>query len=809
MSNFLDWLLPTNFMPHGHCYLWRTDVLWLHVGSDALIAASYYAIPVALVYFVRQRRSVLPYWWVAGLFATFIFLCGTTHLMNIWTVWHPDYVVDGLIKLATGLVSAATAVLVFTALPQALALRTPIELQAEVGARTGELVAANLRLRDEIAARERTEAALRASEIRFRATFENAAVGIAHVAPDGRWLMVNEVLCRITGYAHPELLTRTFADITHPSDIEKDWEQARRLLAGEIDAYSMEKRYIRRDGSSIWAVLTASLVRNADGSPAYFISIVDDISQRKRIESELQEKQYRTQLAFEASRAATWVVDFTRGSLEQFDERARELAGLNENRSEWPAGTFCSLLTPQDREKMLAAQAATRAAPGPGPTVEYRIVRTDGEPRWLQGTGIIERDHEGQPCRFIGVSIDITERKQLETQLRLSVDQLGEANSRKDHFLATLAHELRNPLAPIANGVQIIKRSPSPQTLERTIEMMERQIAHVVRLVDDLIDVSRVTHGKARLRREPLALAPLVSDALESSWTAAESSRLQSILDAPERPVLVAGDRDRLTQVFSNILANAAKYTRGEGKVWVSVTAEGSHAVVRIRDTGIGIPPEELESIFEMFSQLREPGYGESGLGIGLALVHQLVALHGGSVEARSEGAGRGSEFIVRLPLLADDTAQVAPSEPQVPSAVVGRPRRILVVDDNADCAESLAALLRLMGHEVREAADGVAAIDAAQAFQPHIIFMDIGLPRMSGLEATQRIHALRLPVTPLVVALTGWGQEIDRERSRRAGAAYHLTKPIDQQALQSVLRFAEQAVPGAKPRATSWQPLS
>jgi PAS domain S-box-containing protein len=804
MSNFLNWLLPSDFMPHGHCYLWRADVLWLHVGSDALIAASYYAIPLALAYFLRGRRAVLPYWWVPGLFATFIFLCGTTHLMNIWTVWHPDYVVDGLIKLATGVVSAATAVLVFAYLPQGMALRTPIQLQAEVAARTAELLDANVRLRDEIAARERTEAALRDSEIRFRATFENAAVGIGHVAPDGRWLLVNEVLCRITGYSAAELLCRTFAEITHPNDVERDWKQARTLLSGVIDAYAMEKRYIRKDGSDVWIMLTVSLVRKADGAPDYFIAIVDDISHRKRIEAQLQEKQFRTQLALEASRAATWSFDYASGAGEHFDARACELAGLDAAQRDWPAGTFCRLLHPDDRARMLEAQAATRKSSGPGPTVEYRITDTRGESRWLQGTGIVEPDAEGYPLRFIGVSIDITERKRLEQQLRLSIERLGEANSRKDHFLATLAHELRNPLAPIANGVQIIKRSPPAGVVNSTVAMMERQITHVVRLVDDLIDVSRVTHGKARLHKVPLALGPLLREALEASWTSADAERLEFVLDQPAEAVRVEGDRDRLTQVFSNILANAAKYTPGSGKVWVSVTCEGDEAVVRIRDTGIGIPPDALESVFEMFSQLREPGYGEGGLGIGLALVQQLVLLHGGSVEARSEGLGRGSEFIVWLPLLGEfsgaERARDAASPAALPAA---RPRRVLVVDDNADCVESLAALLRLMGHEVREASDGLSAIETARSFAPHVIFMDIGLPRMSGLEATQRIHALPLAERPLVVALTGWGQEVDRERSRRAGMLYHLTKPIDFEALQRVLQVAqhphpsEEVVPG------------
>src|SRR5579862_7280921 len=490
MSTFLNWLLPANFMPHGHCYLWRPDVLWLHVSSDAIIAASYYAIPVALAYFVRQRRAVLPYWWVPALFATFIFLCGTTHALNIWTVWHPDYVIDGLVKAATALASALTAVIVFAALPQALALRTPIELQREVDARTAQLMAVNARLHEEITARERTELALRESESRFRATFETAAVGIALVAPDGHWLHVNAVLCRITGYSRGELLTRNFGDITHPADLEKDWSQARRLLAGEIDSYAMDKRYIRKDGSVVWVMLTVSLMRDPAGAPQYFISVVDDISERKRTEGSLQESELRTRLALEASGAATWVIDYTHGAQEHFDDRSCELAGLDAARASWPAGTFCELLHPDDRARMQSASRATHAVAGPGPLIEYRILRGDGEVIWLQGSGIVQRDVDARPLQFIGVSIDISEDKRRETDLRHTIQKLAEADRRKDEFLATLAHELRNPLAPIGNGVQIMKLSAAADDkLRRTAEMMERQMSHLVRLVDDLLDL--------------------------------------------------------------------------------------------------------------------------------------------------------------------------------------------------------------------------------------------------------------------------------------------------------------------------------
>jgi signal transduction histidine kinase/CheY-like chemotaxis protein len=517
MDVLFDWLRPANFMPHGHCYLWRPDVLWLHVGSDTLIALSYYAIPLALAYFVRRRRAVLPYWWVPALFAMFIFLCGTTHVMNIWTVWNPDYVPDGLVKLATGLASAATAVLVFASLPQALALRTPIELQREVDAQTAELLAVNARL-----------------------------------------------------------------------------------------------------------------------------------------------------------------------------------------------------------ERALA--------------------------------------------------------------------RLAEADQRKNQFLATLAHELRNPLAPISNGLQVLQmsaqmdRAVMPVTL-----MMERQTKHLVRLVDDLLDISRITRGKVSLRKERLPLQPLLQGVIEMSWTPAEAERLELIVEMTEVPIEVEGDRDRLTQVFSNILSNAAKYTPGSGKVWLSLRSEDGQAVVRIKDTGVGIPPEALEHVFEMFSQLTPAGLADRGLGIGLALVRELVGLHGGQVEARSQGQDLGSEFIVRLPALEPHPAADSPPALSAGTATTSR-RRVLVVDDNLDAAEALKRVLLLLGHEVHQSADGAAAIDVVRHFEPDVVFMDIGMPGMSGLEAARRIRRLTLARQPLICALTGWGQEADRESSQAAGIDRHLVKPIDRDTLQSVL---------------------
>jgi len=523
----------------------------------------------------------------------------------------------------------------------------------------------------------------------------------------------------------------------------------------------------------------------------------------------------QVRLALEASGAAMWIIDYARGARERFDARSCELAGLDPNVESWPPGTFCNLLHPDDRALMQAACEATHAVPGRGPLVEYRIVRDDGEMRWLQGAGIVRRDVQGRVRQFIGVSVDVTERKRLDSKLRATIEKLGEADRRKDEFLATLAHELRNPLAPIRNGVQILKLSMgTDETLVRTVAMMERQTSHLVRLVDDLLDLSRITRGTVQLRTSRLALSEVLSGALESVWGPSSAKQHELTVRMADEPIGIEGDRDRLTQVFSNLLLNAVKYTEPGGRLELVSRREGSDALVSVKDTGIGIPKQALEHIFEMFSRVRPAdadagaaGRGEPGLGIGLALVRQLVEMHGGAVSGRSEGLGRGAEFIVRLPALGELAVSPAAwpaasravehagevraesSMPEGSSAVrASAGRRILVVDDHADGAASLEALLRMLGHEVRQARDGIEAIEVAQAFEPDVIFMDIGMPRLNGLDAARRIRELPLATRPSIVALTGWGQDTDRKRSEQAGIDQHLVKPIELAALHRVL---------------------
>jgi PAS domain S-box-containing protein len=379
---------------------------------------------------------------------------------------------------------------------------------------------------------------------------------------------------------------------------------------------------------------------------------------------------------------------------------------------------------------------------------------------------------------------DITDRK-------LAEDQLREADEKKNEFLAILAHELRNPLAPLRNGLHILKvQSDVNPTICNTVSMMDRQMTHLVRLVDDLLDMSRITRGRLELRQRKILLTEILDNAVESARVAIESSRHELTIDVRDRGLLVDGDPDRLAQVFSNLLLNAARYTEAGGHITLRLdNDDNSAAIVTVQDDGIGIPKQALEQVFDMFSQVRSREMrGAEGLGIGLSLVRTLVQMHNGTVSAFSEGPGSGARFTVRLPLAVGPVvADVVPA----PSAVRNRGQRVLVVDDNTDAAASLALLLKMEDYEVCTAADGEEAVEHARTFGPQIIFMDLAMPRLDGLQAARRIRTLPNGEHVRIIALTGWGQEADRQRTRDAGMDDHLTKPVSLDALQNVLRGA------------------
>ena len=380
---------------------------------------------------------------------------------------------------------------------------------------------------------------------------------------------------------------------------------------------------------------------------------------------------------------------------------------------------------------------------------------------------------------------ELAERMRGEEALRL-------ADARKDEFLATLGHELRNPLAPMLTGLRMLRTTDvRDPMIERVTAVMDRQLGHLQRLVDDLLEVSRITRGIIEVRREPVDLGFSLRAAVETSRSAVDSHQHTLHIAMPDVPIIVIGDSTRLTQIFANLLNNAAKYTDVGGEIWLTAEVRDGRAVVTVRDNGIGIEPDQLTSVFEMFTQVaRSTRHTQGGLGIGLTLVRSLVSLQGGDVEATSEGPGRGSTFVVRLPLAAKAQVRSSPAEPLASFAS----RRVLVVDDNIDAAEMLAALLTTLGATVAVATNGVHALRTAASFEPDVVVLDIGMPGMDGYEVARQLRMRPEHAHVLLIALTGWGQEDDLRRSQEAGFDHHLVKPPDLDRLRDLIAAAPSA---------------
>jgi signal transduction histidine kinase len=390
-------------------------------------------------------------------------------------------------------------------------------------------------------------------------------------------------------------------------------------------------------------------------------------------------------------------------------------------------------------------------------------------------------DESGQIAGAVNVLLDITTRKQAEEELR-------EADRHKSDFLAMLAHELRNPLAPLRNGLHIMRLvGDNSVAAAEARTMMERQLEHMVRLIDDLLDLSRITNGKIELRREQIALATVVQDAVETSRPLIEASGHALTVTLPPKPVVVYADRTRLAQVFANLLNNSAKYTERGGHIWLTVERQGSDVVVKVKDTGVGIAAEMLPKIFDLFTQVdRSLDRSQGGLGIGLSVVRRLVQMHGGRVEAYSDGHGKGSEFVVRLSVvLSPDQGSQHTNGDAVHRSTKCR---IVVVDDNKDSAISLAMLLKIMGHDIRTAHDGLEAVEAAKNFRPDVVLLDIGLPKLNGYDACRTIRVQPWGKDIVLVALTGWGQEEDKRQSKEAGFNFHMVKPVNLADLENLL---------------------
>ncbi|TMA72204.1 MAG: response regulator [Deltaproteobacteria bacterium] len=422
-----------------------------------------------------------------------------------------------------------------------------------------------------------------------------------------------------------------------------------------------------------------------------------------------------------------------------------------------------------------------------------------GEVRWLSGKGQVLSDARGRAVRMLGVGMDISERKRLEGELRRRADELADADRRKDEFLAMLAHELRNPLAPLSNALHLLAQDAGDRA--RITEMADRQVRHLVRLVDDLLDVSRITQGKISLRKERVILADVVTRAMEMMREELEARGHQVTVSLPPRPVYLEADGARLAQIAGNLLSNAAKFTPTGGSIWLTAEALSDEVVVRVRDTGVGLAPELVPHVFDLFVQ------GEAsldrtrgGLGIGLTLVRRLVELHGGRVEARSAGVGQGSEFLVYLPTLGPPLTESVAGAAPTPDRPPTRGLSVLLVEDSPDAAESLAMVLRTWGHDVQVALDAAAGLEVAERLAPDVIVSDVGLPGMDGYELARRLRAHPKFGRAVLIALSGYARDEDKRRALAAGFDHHFVKPPDLDALAELLGRVQLASEGRRP---------
>ena len=901
----------------------------------------------------------------------------------------------------------------------------------------GAVVAISAIDRD-ISERARARARVEESERQFRATFDNAAVGMAHVGLDGRFLHFNERLCALTGYARDELLARAFQDITHPGDVETEVAQARALAEGEIAHYQMEKRYVRKDGSMAWVQQTTSMVRDDRGDPDYYVAVVQDIEERKHLEEALEESGERMRvaaqvanvgtfewrissneniwtpelealygippggfggryeswiarvhpddlpraqaqvqealrtgsfqgewraiwpdetvrwieargwvekdgqgtplrmigvnlditarkqaeaalrkldelrrLALDSAQMGTWDLDVSTGTV-TWDERGRALFGLSE--LALPREVSRSRIHPGDRAAVEEASAAAMDPAGDGAyDVEYRICPAEGETRWVRAVGQVsfeERDGVPRASRFVGVVMDTTQRKEAEAAIRKSEQRhrlaiegaalgtwtynpareelhwdeharaivglpadarielsealsiihpedrpaalsalehvlqdggryyvekritppggstrwvrtwgiaakvghdasaaqligvvqditaqkqaeeaLKEASRRKDDYLAMLSHELRNPLAAIRTAGEVIRHaSDGVPALSRASGVLERQSSHMAKLLDGLLDVSRITRGKLTTDKKEVDLVPLLLYVLSDHAAAAEAKGVRLRADIDEGAVLALhADPARMTQVFDNLIGNAIKFTDWNGTVTVAAEAAAGEAVVAVRDTGIGFPPELSALLFEAFQQgPQDMARVAGGLGLGLALARGLVELHGGRIHAHSAGVGQGAAFVVTLPLSQSSAASKAAEQP----ANTGGNLHILLIEDNEDAAAMLRQVLELSGHEVDVATRGHQGVGIAREHRPDVVLCDIGLPGgMTGFDVARELRQDPETRDIRLVALTGYGRPEDKARCSEAGFDAHLTKPVDLDILSRMLQ--------------------
>ena len=672
--------------------------------------------------------------------------------------------------------------------------------------------------------------------------FNHAAVGIAVTDVSGRFVDANQHMLSMLGYSLEEFRGLTVSDITHPAYVRTTQEQVRRMVAGVSSGYIQEKLYLRKDGTSVWSRTRVTLLRNTAGEPHLMIGAIEDITDRKLADDALREERRILEVLNATGASIAAQLDL-QTLVQTVTDAGTQISGakfgaffynvINSTGESFPL--YCLSGAPREAFDKFGIPRGT-AVFGPTFRGEGVVRSTDitQDPRYGQmsphnglpkghppvrsylAVPVISRSGEvigglffGHPAA--GVFTQRTEQLivAVATQSATAIDNarlydaaqreiasreraeaaLREADRRKDEFLATLAHELRNPLAPIRQAALISQAPAATEAQKRwSHDVISRQVQHMSLLLDDLLDVSRITRGTLELRRQPTDLAAIVEAAVETARPAIDAKRHELLVDIPNAAPRFSADPLRLAQVLSNLLTNAAKYTDPEGQIRLGAAVTAGTLTVSVTDSGIGIPPQDIAGVFAMFSQVKSTqDRSEGGLGIGLALAKGLVELHGGTLEANSRGVGFGSEFIVRLPL---STVEGRSSE-AAPTPRAPRPscRKVLIADDNRDAAESLAVLLRMDGHEVTIAYDGPQALAMLVQGRPEVALLDIGMPGLNGYEVASRVRHGPLGRGITLIAVTGWGQDRDKAQARDAGFDHHFTKPVDPARLSELLR--------------------
>jgi len=598
--------------------------------------------------------------------------------------------------------------------------------------------------------------------------------------PTGRIMTWNLGAQRIKGYAPEEIIGRHFSLFYTPDAVERSWPAEELRLATREGRFEDEGWRLRKDGSRFWANVVITALRDEHGKLLGFSKITRDVTDRKLYEEALRQAEERFRLLVEGVvDYAIYMLDLD-GRVTSWNAGAQRIKGYRPD--DIIGKHFSHFYTDKDIDAGKPwEELATARREGRAEDEGWRVKKS-GERFWARVVVAALYDADGHLRGFAKVTQDLTERRQMH--------ELEKAARHVNEFIATLAHELRNPLAPIRVAVEVMAKVPASDPAQQAMrETIDRQSAQLARILDDMIDIARVTRGEFNMERSPVEMAEAVRRAGETAAPFIQAGQHRLEIDLPSEPLIVQGDIHRLTQLLANLLNNAARYTPQPGEIAVQARREQAWVVVQVRDTGRGIEPGMLERIFHMFVQGQAPlekiggGLG-GGLGVGLALARRIAEAHGGSLTAASEGEGKGAVFTLRLPL--EDRAP--PPHPTTLSAGSVVPKRILVVDDNVDAATTLQLLLKSLGHEACAVYDGQQALSMALAFRPDVVLLDIGMPGLDGYEVARRLREIKRGKPLRIIAVTGWGQEADRARSREAGFDVHLVKPVDPTVLTSAI---------------------